>query len=49
MPEAARLAKRENQATRAFAFFAIAAGERISEKNRAFSVHFDHNGTSHDV
>jgi hypothetical protein len=45
----ATLAKRTNQATRVFAVFAIAAAEGISEKNPAFSAHFDHNGTSHDV
>jgi hypothetical protein len=30
-------------------FFAIAATERISEKNAAFGAHFDRNGPGHDV
>jgi hypothetical protein len=33
----AKLPKRWNEATCVFAFFAIAAGVRISEKNAAFS------------
>jgi hypothetical protein len=42
--EAAKLPKRANEATCVFAFFAIAAAGRISEKNPAFSAHIDRNG-----
>jgi hypothetical protein len=45
----AKLPKRANEATCVLAFFAIAARKRISEKNPAFSAHFDHNGPDHDV
>jgi hypothetical protein len=45
----AKLPKRADEATCVFRFFAIAAGVRISEKNRQFSAHFDHNGPEHDV
>jgi hypothetical protein len=40
----AKLPKRANEATCVLAFFAIAARERISEKNPHFSAHFGHNG-----
>jgi hypothetical protein len=49
----AKLPKRAREATCVFAFFEIAARERISEKNPAFSADHDHNGTdtdpNHDV
>jgi hypothetical protein len=32
-----------------FRVFDVAAEQRISEKNPAFSVNIDHNGTGHDV
>jgi hypothetical protein len=32
-----------------FRVFDVATKQRISEKNPAFSVNIDHNGTGHDV
>jgi hypothetical protein len=44
LQQRAKLPKRANEATCVFAFFAIAAAGRISEKNPAFSADIDHNG-----
>jgi hypothetical protein len=45
----AKLPKHANEATCVFAFFAIAAGGRISEKDPHFSADIDQNGPGHDV
>jgi hypothetical protein len=43
-PQRVKLPKHTNGATCVLAFFAIAAGKRISEKNPAFSSLNDQNG-----
>jgi hypothetical protein len=45
----AKLQKLAHEATPCFRVFDVAAKQRISEKNPAFSVNIDHNGTDHDV
>jgi hypothetical protein len=45
----AKLQKQTSEATPCFSHFDVAAEERISEKNPAFSTDTDHNGLDHDV